>query len=49
MNSNQVLDDEIIMEEIEDAIKRIKQGKRAGRDKSVHNVGCMEVSYSRCG
>ena len=32
MNSDQVLDDEIVMEEIEGAIKRIKRGKRAGRD-----------------
>ena len=32
MNSDQVLDNEIVMEEIESAIKRIKQGKRAGRD-----------------
>ena len=32
VNSNQVLDDEIVMEEIESAIKRIKRGKRAGRD-----------------
>ena len=32
VNSNQVLDDEIVMEEIESAIKRIKRSKRAGRD-----------------
>ena len=32
LNSDQVLDDEIVMEEIEGVIKRIKQGKRAGRD-----------------
>ena len=32
MNSDQVLDDEIVVEEIEGAIKRIKRGKRAGRD-----------------
>lgn len=43
MNSDQVLDDEIVMEEIESAIKRIKRGKRAGRD----NI-CAEHLLYRC-
>jgi len=46
MSSDQVLDDEIVIEEIEAAIKRLKQGKRVT---SLQNICCMEVSYSRCG
>ena len=32
MNSDQVLDDEIVTEEIEAAIKRLERGIRAGKD-----------------
>ena len=32
MNSDQVLDGEVVIEEIEGFIKRIKRGKRPGRD-----------------
>ena len=49
MNSDQVLDDEIVIEEIESAIKRIKRGKKQAVITSVQNICCMEVSYSKCG
>ena len=49
MNSDQVLDDEIVMEEIEGAIKRIKRGRGQEEITSVQSICCMEVSYSRCG
>ena len=49
MNSDQVLDDEMIMEEIEGAIKRISEERGQAEITSVQSICCMEVNYSRCG